>query len=404
MRPPRSIRHRLLRAVLGVVALGWLGTVALAVVFIDREMSESFDQELAQVAETTLVALETGGTQVVPRLVGVFPSQNERLLRIIRPDAPLPQAPWASPKGDGIFDSNGWRVLRQTGDHAVVEVAHNLGWRRQEMREAGVSLFLLVVPMIGLLVWGLLRSLARGLEPLERLADAIGGRGPDDLSPFPDDILPRELRPLARGLNAYLARIDDLRAIERRFVANAAHELRTPVATIRARLELAGGEGAAAALPMLDDLTRRVDRLLQLSRSEAGLGLGRGPADLVQVVRLLSEEVRRQGATVQFDDGDLETLILPVDADALAILIRNILENAVEHGCGPVKVVLHAGPVLRIENPTTQAAFLDEPFVKGPGSRGLGLGLSIVEALAAAMGVRVEKSIAGGRARVSLRF
>lgn len=406
---PRSIRNRLLRAVLGIVALGWLGTVALTVLFIDREMNEGFDEELELVAETTLVALETGADRIVPRLVAVTAKENERLLRIIRPGVPEPQVPWVSPTEDGYFDSMGWRVLRRTGDHEVVEVAHNRGWRHKEMAEAAVSLLILVGPVVGLLIWGLMRALARALRPLDALAGAIAGRSPDDLSPVPEAGLPRELHPLAHGLNSYLARIDDLRAIERRFIANAAHELRTPIAAIRARLDLGGGAGAEAALPMLDDLTRRVERLLQLSRSEAGLGLGRGPADLVQVVRLLVEDARRPGVAIRFDDADLERLSLAVDADALAILIRNLLENALEHGTGPVRVVIRTaqagqGPALMIENPTAQTGFVEEAFRKGPGSRGLGLGLSIVAALAAAMGATVEKSIRAGQARVVVTF
>ena len=406
---PRSIRNRLLRAVLGVVALGWLGTVALTVLFIDREMSEGFDKELELVAETTLLALETGASPAVPRLVGVSPGQDQRLLRVIRPGVPEPVVPWISPAGDGYFQSAGWRVLRRSGDHEVVEVAHNQAWRRSEMAEAGVSLLILVGPMVALLIFGLRRALTRALAPLDDLAGAIAGRSPDDLSPLPEAGLPRELHPLARGLNGYLARIGDLRAIERRFVANAAHELRTPIAAIRGRLDLGGGTGAEAALPMLDDLTRRVERLLQLSRSEAGLGLGRGPADLVQITRLLVEEARRQGAEILFDDGDLDCLSLALDADALAILIRNLLENAIEHGTGPVRVVISAaeaglGPTLLIENPTRQTAFVEEAFCKGPGSRGLGLGMSIVAALAAAMGARVDKTLQAGRARVLVRF
>ena len=124
---------------------------------------------------------------------------------------------------------------------------------------------------------------------------------------------------------------------------------------------------------------------------------------------VLVEEARRQGAEVRFDDGDVESLSLPVDADALAILIRNLLENALEHGTGPVRVVISlagdgGGAALMIENPTAQTAFVEAPFAKGPGSRGLGLGLSIVAALAAAMGASVDKTIRAGRARVVVRF
>ncbi|MDR0807742.1 MAG: hypothetical protein LBE86_01195 [Gemmobacter sp.] len=401
-----SIRWRLARATLAVVGLGWLGTILLTLWLLDYEMNESLDQEMALVARTTLLGIESTPGPVVPRIVGMSPGQDEedeRLVRLSLPGAILPPAPWPQPAEDGFSEANGWRILRATGDQTVIEVAQSRAWRREEMFEAASALIVLVLPMILLLAWGITRGLTRTLAPIAALADAIGARRPDDLSPVTGTGIPRELQPLTKGLNLYLGRIDDLRQAERRFVANAAHELRTPIATIRARLDLEGDP--AGAVPMLDDLSRRVERLLQLARSEAGLGLGGGPVDLLRVLRLLvADASRREGVTIHFDDGDMENLILPFDPDAVAILLRNLIDNAVDHGDGRVRLTLTPGARLTIENPTTESTFAEAPFSKGPQSGGVGLGLSIVAALAATMGIGVEKHIEGDRARVVVAF
>lgn len=400
-----SIRGRLTRAVLAVVLLGWVGTILMTLWFLDHEMSEGFDEEMELMAGVMLSSLDTAAAPVVPRVVGVSPEDEDRVIRLSRPDAPVPPAPWAQPGTDGFSDGNGWRVFRLSGDRVVVEVAQNRDWRREELFEAASGLFVLVVPMVLLLLVGITRTLGHTLRPVERMAASIGARGPDDLSPMASADSPRELRPLTAALDGYLARIDDLRQAERRFAANAAHELRTPVAALRARIDGAGGPDRDATLRQLDDLTRRIERLLQLSRSEAGLGLGGGPSDLVQILRLLVDEAaRRAGAEIRFDDGDLETLVLPLDPDALAILIRNLIDNALDHGTGPVRVTLRPDATLVVENPTANDRFVDNAFAKGAASRGVGLGLSIVTALAGAMRLRVDKSMAGGIARVTVHF
>lgn len=399
-----SIRRRLSRRVLALVILSWIGAIGLATWFLDYEINEMLDEELQAVAETTVLYLDATPGQVIPRSIGVNPGDGERVLRILRQDDAVPDQPWPALTEDGLHRVAGWRVLRLTAEGAIIEVAHSDAWRREEMFEAASAFLVLILPMIGLLLWGLGYSLRQEFAPLERLAATISGRKPEDLAPVAADGLPNELRPLAAGLNQYIARIDGLRQAERKFVANASHELRTPLAAIRARLDLSADPEARAALPLLDSLTRRVERLLQLSRSEAGLGLGRGPADLVQITRLLVREVG-QGAAhpIRFDDGDLEQMAVAADADALAIVIRNLLENAVEHGSGPVMVRLRAGELL-IGNPVQGGAFHDRPFAKRTGSPGVGLGLAIVDELSAAMGIALARTLQENRAEIVLRF
>lgn len=402
--PAWSIRRRLTRRVLILVLLAWMFTIGLATLFLDHEINEVLDEELQAVAETTVLLLEASQGQVIPRSIGIRPDDGERVLRILREGDPAPAGPWPALRADGFHHVAGWRVLRVTAENAVIEVAHNDAWRREEMFEAASAFLALLLPMIALIVWGLGRSLRQGFAPLEQMSDQIGRRAPADLAPMPLDGLPVELAPLARGLNRYMTRIDEVRQAERQFVANASHELRTPVAALRAQLDLSRDDAARAALPVLDGLTRRVERLLQLSRSEAGLGLGRGPSDLVQIIRLLMQEVGLRAAhPIRFDDGDFETMTVAADPDALAIVLRNLIENALEHGSGPVLLRLRAD-CLEIRNPAAEQAFHEQPFSKGPASKGAGLGLAIVDQLTTAMGVAVTKGHAGGMAIVTLRF
>jgi len=404
-----SIRWRLMRGVLAIVAAGWIGTMLLALVSLDREMTEASDGQMIVVARTTLIAADAAPGMAIPRIVGLDATEDgtgaAALLRLSVPGRPVPQGPWPQPDKDGFADIGDWRVFRLSSEDVVVEVGQSRAERREELLEAASALVVLVLPMVMVLIWGVSRTLSRTLAPVERVATAIGGRKPDDLSPVPTADIPSELRPLAGALNGHLARIEALRQSERRFVANAAHELRTPVASIRARLEQASLDDNAATIRLLDDLTRRIERLLQLARSEAGVGLGQGPADLLRILRLLVEETgRRTLAQIRLDDADLDRFMVAQDPDALAILLRNLIDNAVDHGTGQVRIVLSRDGRLMIENPTSSQDFHEGAFHKGPRSRGAGLGLTIIDSLSASMGIPLSRTLSDGVARIDLTF
>lgn len=398
-----SLRQRLTWRVLGLVIIGWCATLGLAAWVLNHEMNEMFDEELQALVETTVLFLEASETGAIPRHLGVETRNGERVLRVLSDSATEPVAPWAVLDTDGFHDASGWRILRATAGDTVIEAAHAVAWRREEMVETGMAFLALVLPLVTLLIWGLRRITAAATSPIARLAAAVGARRADDYTPVPGDALPRELLPLAEAYNTHLARIEDFRRSEREFVANAAHELRTPLAAIRGRLELSSDPDATAVVPMIDALTRRSERLLQLSRIEAGVGLGTGPADIVRILRLLLDEMRGHGLhPVRFDDSDMDRLLVAVDPDALAILLRNLLENAAEHGSGVVNVRLQEDGTLTIRNPTTVVSLDLERFSKGEASGGLGLGLSIIRALCRAMQIPLSFGITAGEARFSL--
>jgi len=402
---PWSLRRRLTARVLGLVIGGWLATIALSVLVLDYEINELFDEELQALVETTVLYLDAAQAVAIPRTLGVQTNDGERILRLMPEAGQMPPAPWPALARDGFHDAPGWRILRRSAEGVVIEAAHATGWRREETMEAALALLVLALPLIALLLWGLRRTTAEAMAPVNALAGAMAVRSPDDVTPVDEKGLPTELQPLATAFGGYLGRIDSLRRAERDFVANAAHELRTPLAAIRAHLELSADADAAATVPMIDALTRRIERLLQLARSEAGVGIGQGPADLVRILRLLIDDMRpRSRHPIRFDDSDLDHLSIAADADATAILLRNLLENAVEHGTGEVRLHLAPDATLTIENPTPAPALADTRFMPGEGSGGLGLGLSIVEALARAMGVTLSRDVGAGRVRFKLHF
>lgn len=402
---PWSLRRRLTRRVLGLVVGAWLATIALSAWLLDYELNEMFDEELQALVETTVLFLDTAEGNVFPRNLGVETRDGERILRVVPQGGVVPPAPWPPLAQDGFHDIAGWRILRRTAERAVIEAAHARSWRREEMMEAASAFMVLALPLIAGLLWGLRRTTAETVAPVQALAQAVAARRPDDLSPVAVGDLPAELQPLAQAFGGYLGRIGSMREAERDFVANAAHELRTPLATIRARLELSADPDAVAAVALVDALARRVERLLQLARSEAGVGIGRGPADLVRILRLLIDDMRPACPhPIRFDDSDLDRLTVAADPDALAILLRNLLENAAEHGTGEIRIRLTPDARLSIENPAADPVLAEGRFANGSGSGGMGLGLSIVQALARALGVTVAQRVGPGQVRFDLAF
>lgn len=401
-----SLRGRLSRNLLVLVTLGWVLAIAVTAVLVSREMNEMMDQELRALADETQLLLDSAEGAQLPRSISISGEGDERVVRIIPQGFRPPPAPWGEVAGEGYHDSNGWRILRVTAENSTIEVGHNQAWRKEEIAEASLGLLVLILPLGLLTLYAVRRSVGLSLDPARDLAETVLRRGPDDSSALPLGGLPDELLPLAEALNEYTARIGRLRAAERDFVANAAHELRTPIAALRARLEVESPAASEAVRPILDRLTRRIERLLQLSRIEAGVGLGQGPSDLLQILRLILEELPAgAGGQIRLDDGDVERMMLSVDPDALAILLRNIIDNARENGMGQVRIAVLPRGVLRVDNPVAPgASFREARFDSGPASRGAGLGLAIIDAMSKAMDVPLSKNIAEGRARVEVDF
>jgi signal transduction histidine kinase len=320
------------------------------------------------------------------------------------------------------------RLLARRDGANVVVVGQSLGDRNETLSglatsfEVGVPIAVLVASLLG---YGLATAGLRPVEAMRRRAREVSLGNGDDRLPLP--AAQDEIRRLGETLNEMLERLRGSFARERRFVADASHELRTPVAVIKTELEvalLAGGHDPAvtaalsAAVEECDHLGQLAEDLLVVARSSEGeLPLRREPVEageLLQRVReRFTDRAGRAGRPIRLEAGE----DVRFDADPLRLqqALGNLVDNALRYGGGEIVLrststdglvelsVSDAGPGFPAE--LGDRAF--ERFARGDGARtrgGTGLGLAIVKAIAAAHGGSAEIVPGpGATVRISLR-
>ncbi|MCC6656772.1 MAG: hypothetical protein IT512_01160, partial [Rhodocyclaceae bacterium] len=258
------------------------------------------------------------------------------------------------------------------------------------------------LPALALLVW---LAVGAGLAPLAGVAREVARRDPDNLAPLDPGRSPREVLPLVAALNALFGRLKDSLEQERRFTADAAHELRTPLAAVKTQAQVAlGATGEAERSRALanvvagtDRASRLVEQLLVLARLDPQTALPTGqPVDLHELARQGVAELAPAAAAKGVEMGLAPGEATPVAGDAvlLAVLLRNLLDNAVRYtpSGGEVEVsvgrtsggaslaVVDSGPGI----PEAERGKVCERFHRllGSGEDGSGLGLSIVRRIA----------------------
>lgn len=249
----------------------------------------------------------------------------------------------------------------------------------------------------------------RESRPVDRLADELGRRVAQDLSPLPDMALKAELAPIRDAADRLMARLALALEAERSFSSNAAHELRTPIAatlppTQRPPEEAPSGplrDRARRVEAELKRMTRLAEKLLQLARAEGSGVIASEPHDQVPILTALVHDLARDlppdRVVLSLPD---RPLMSHLDADTFAVLARNLIENGLTHGAAdsPVVVTLDRDGTLSVANDgpvvaPDKLAQLTTRFERA-GSRkaGSGLGLTIVASIAAAMGRDLEVS------------
>lgn len=427
MRRPRSIQGRLLALLVGAVAAVWLAAAVLTGVDVRHELDELLDAHLAQAAALLVVQQsgelehEDDRTVDAPALHRYAPRavfQVFRDGRLVLRSADAPQRPLvadAAASGFTTVTSEGvaWRVFSTRGGDSEVQVF--VGERldaRERIVRAALSGTLwplaLALPLLALLAWWAIR---RGLEPLRSLGEQLAARTPNSLRPVDVADPPAEVAPLLQSLNGLFGRIEGMLQSERRFIGDAAHELRTPIAAIRAQAQVALAEAddarrrhaLRATLEGCDRAAHLVDQLLTLSRLEAGAAVPMKPVDLAALARQVVRDLAPQALRKQQDLGveAAGRCVIEGDETLLAILLRNLVDNAVRYGPAgarinviaavrdgqAVLVVEDAGPGLSAQD----IARLGERFARGSGhaESGTGLGWSIVRRIAQAHGLVV---------------
>jgi two-component system sensor histidine kinase QseC len=436
-----SLRLRLLVGILAAVALAWVGVAWSAYLQSRHELDELFDAHLAQSASLLIAQLSEDDDddddeiefEHAPRLhhyarnVAFQVWERGKRLRVHSRSAPSARLSKDDDGfSDGTVDGVEWRVFSAwtRGRRALVQVGERRDAREEVSREVAAQILLplgLALPLLG----GVLAfAIGRALRPLRNLADDIGGRDPQRLEPVAASDAPREIRPLVERLNALFARIAKSLESERAFTADAAHELRTPLAAIRAQAEVARKAGGdAERRRALDQVIAGCDRAARLS--EQLLTLARldandtdrcfGPCDLTEVARDVLAELapaaHERGVAVELESQT--PAVVQGDAGLLHILLRNLVDNAARYAPrGTVVRVGTATPapsaVLHVSDegsgipPAERARVLDRFYrVLGTNQPGAGLGLSIVARIAALHGASLELGEgSGGRGLV----
>jgi two-component system sensor histidine kinase TctE len=271
-------------------------------------------------------------------------------------------------------------------------------------------------------------AVARGMQPLERLSAEIRNRSAKDLSPVAPAQAPDEMRPLIEALNQVLRRVEESHRNQQRFLANAAHQLRTPLAGLRAHAELALAQPipalARAELEHVHTATVRTARLanqlLALARAEPGGPVEpHAPVELKSLVEGAADEWVHRALERDLDLG-FELEPAPVQGDVLLLreALGNLLHNAIEYLPRGGHITVRTGKrlgaaFLEVEDdgpgiPPPERARVLERFYRIPGTAGTGsgLGLAIVKEIAAAHGASVEIGEGAGLrgCRVEIRF
>jgi two-component system sensor histidine kinase QseC len=420
----RSIQARLLLLLLSVATVVWVSAAAVTWVDAQHELDELLDGHLAQAA--SLLVLQADGDDddisdapILHKYTPLVAFQvfigGQLITR--SSNAGLTPLSVVNSGFSSVRDATGaqWRVFAtHSARHDVTAFVGEQIQSRQAILWAVMRSMLwpilIALPLFALaVVW----SVRKGLMPLHQLSTALQSRPTSPGEPVPLQGMPHELQPLVRALNTLLARIDSMVLMERRFTADAAHELRTPIAGIRAQAQVAMGAGEneperrhalELTLAGCDRATRLVEQLLTLARLEDTGCTGGAMTDLCGVARRVAADLapvalgRKQ--ELELDISDACPLAAP--EILLTVLVRNLVDNAlryspdgarvlvcVRHEAGAVVFqVQDGGPGMTGE----QIQRLGERFYRVLGNEqpGSGLGWSIVRRLADVFVAKVE--------------
>jgi len=442
---PRSLQGRLLLLVLGLVAGVWLATATLTWFDVRHELDELLDSHLAQAAALLVVqqAAEIDDDhrgvdaptlhRYAPKVA--FQVFHEGRLALRSSNAPAePMLEFTGRAADGfktiVIGGMTWRVFATHGNERDVQVfvgeqvesRNSILWA---VLRSSLGPMLLALPLLALAAWWAVRQ---GVAPLRLVGRALAQRGPQALQPIAVKGAPSEMTPMLDALNGLFKRIAELLESERRFTADAAHELRTPIAAIRAQAQVALGTVAdgerlhalQATLQGCDRAARLVEQLLTLSRLESGVEHALVAVDLATLARQVVADAAPVALSKQqvIEVNATEPCTVRGDATLLSVMIRNLVDNAIRYSPSGASVKLavsnEQGVVqlaLDDSGPGMSSAHMErigERFfrVVGSGQDGSGLGWSITRRIAAVHRavVRVARSRSLGGLAVEVDF
>ncbi|MEF8700993.1 MAG: ATP-binding protein [Candidatus Accumulibacter sp. UW26] len=442
----QSLRWRLLRTVCVAALLGLALSGLMSYWQAQHEAEELMDGHLAQSARLLLALVRDNESHLADLAMRLATVRNNQAnlyeppleFQIGRADGSLllrsddaPLIPLSAAAGYSIIEHDGqpWRMLNlaaSAGDYRV-QVGHALELRDQAALEVAGQTVLpiaLISPVLLLMIY---YSVRRALKPLDDLAADVASRSPENLMPLANRLAPLEAQPLVSALNRLLFRLRDTLDNERRFTADAAHELRTPLAVVKVQAQVAAlttdaddrRHALTQVLAGADRATRVLEQLLRLARLDPLARLpDPRPIELGELARRFCAESLHNG------DGrtlrlaiDEPPLMVSGDAELLEIVLRNLLDNARRYTPLGSTLTLFAhrrngelalgvaddGPGVAPE----ELPRLAERFYRGreASAEGSGLGLAIAQRIAELHEARFEvENLVGGGFEARLRW
>ena len=435
-----SLKRRLLVLALSATALVWLATVLFTWLDARHEIDEVLDAHLAQSAALLIAQVSREIDEIETEHAPLLHRQARKVAfqvweegsRLGLHSANAPQQPLGTREAgfsERMVEGKRWRVFTSwdaSGEY-LIHVGERMALRQELAAQLALGLLqplLIALPLLGVLLWV---AVSRGLRPLAALAGDVARREPDNLAPLDATRTPREVLPLVEQLNRLFGRIAQSFERERRFTGDAAHELRTPVAAIKAQAQVAQlassvqarEHALAQVVAGAERASRLVEQLLTLARLDTIDPGALKPCSL----RTLAAQVLAEMAPAALSRGTRLELIDGLDAEVKCIatlieaLLRNLVDNAVRHGAGgAVRVVVGqepGHPILSVVDqgpgiPEGERANVLHRFHRLPeaGEGGSGLGLSIVQRIAEIHGAALSLATgdAGRGLRVDVRF
>jgi two-component system sensor histidine kinase QseC len=484
-----TIRKRLLVGLISVVAILWCLVLLFAYRAAQSEVEELFDAALAQQARVLATLLvheaeeETERLQILSRLVrelgddgmrrsplfrqlveeyGQEGSSNEQedYLTLLsqeqspghryeskvaflasfgdaRPMLRSPKGPPFRVNQHGYYDlksgDDSWRVfgLNLPERGLRVQVGEQMSIRQETVEDILINSLwpmFLSLPVLGLIIWA---SVGKSLQPLDQVAEKVERRDPNSLQPIPTDGVPGEVTPIVDSLNRLFERVHKALENERRFTANAAHELRTPLAALKTQAQVKqlddkDGDNAGFLNEVVDGVDRTthlLQQLLTLARADAmqkEIILQRR-VDLRSVVTDVLASITERALEKQIElslNSPESTVNIHGDEATLSILVRNLVDNAIRYtptgGEIQIRLVPDAATVQMViadNGPGIPQAKRDELFQRfqrgeGVEEQGSGLGLSIVKQIVELHGAEIALSdtFSGKGLQVTLSF
>ncbi len=432
----RSIERYLLSWVLGALALSAvLMGVVVYLVTLD-ELNEVYDANLHQTAQA-LGSHNASASELTAPLPpsGLKESDGDDAFedagivttlwtlqgRRVYTSDPHAALPFLARKGltRATVGGEPWIIYTDVGRNGIAQAAQRVEARHRIAAEAASkilpALVLLMLAIAALVVF----ALRRGLRPLDEAANEIAARSARSLAPMAADETPAELSPLVRALNGLMQRLADALAAQRRFLGDAAHELRTPVTALRLQLQLLERAGDAQAkreaMRELNAGVQRsqqlVEKLLQVARADPDAEERRiDSVDLGELARQVVAAFSRKAESLGIDlgaDAPAQPLLVQGEAEELLVLLNNLIENALRYAPAGSVVDVQAGwcegrPLLRVTDngpgiPAHELARVFDRFYRGSEAQALarepggsGLGLAIVRAIALRHGAGVS--------------